>query len=206
MGRIRKSNEENLPANMYKKGETYYSVSVKSPRKWVRHGKDLLKAIEEHKNLLMYDSRFASQESIRDLPHVYYDGMLVALKARVVQDAIEKIHKRNVCGAKARSITTTLTIKDVEDMYYRSNGRCELTGVQFKIENENKSWKSNPWGPSIDRINSKLPYTAENCRLICHAANIALNEWGDYVFGVLCTGYVNRINSVEDFQFGRSTV
>ena len=34
---------------------------------------------------------------------------------------------------------------------------------------------------SLDRIDSSKGYTVENCRLVCTAVNLAMNEWGEDV-------------------------
>ena len=74
----------------------------------------------------------------------------------------------------------------------RSNGRCELTGMKFRFENETES-RAAPFKPSIDRIDSSQPYSYENCRLITFAANAALRDWGDLVFHEMCVAYARNL-------------
>ena len=81
----------------------------------------------------------------------------------------------------------------------RSNGRCELTGVKFRFENETAS-NAAPFRPSIDRIDSSKPYSYENCRLVIFAANAALRDWGDDVFHEMCTSYVANLIQRPDFR------
>lgn len=38
-----------------------------------------------------------------------------------------------------------------------------------------------PLAPSIDRIDSSLGYTRQNCRIVCAAVNYAMNVWGEDV-------------------------
>lgn len=51
-----------------------------------------------------------------------------------------------------------------------------------------------PFMPSIDRTNSAKGYTAGNCRLVCVAANFAMNEWGQGVLHKLAVAYVKHHN------------
>jgi hypothetical protein len=52
-----------------------------------------------------------------------------------------------------------------------------LSGIPFEFE---RRWRGQrrPFAPSLDRINSAKGYVYSNCRLVCVAVNIAMNEWG----------------------------
>jgi len=53
-------------------------------------------------------------------------------------------------------------------------GRCEVTGVEFNLEG-GRTWDS----PSLDRRNPKAGYLYANLRVVCHAANSAMGDWGE---------------------------
>jgi hypothetical protein len=60
-------------------------------------------------------------------------------------------------------------------------GVCELTGLQFDLSSTSK-FSSNPYAPSLDKIDSKIKdYTPENTRIVLAAVNTALNEYGEVV-------------------------
>lgn len=98
-----------------------------------------------------------------------------------------------LCAAKARAAKTGkpfgLTRSDLVLLLLRSGGACEVTGIAFNLTSTTKH-KNRPFAPSIDRINSRLPYTMENCRLVCVAANLAINEWGDEIFSRVASGWL----------------
>lgn len=93
-------------------------------------------------------------------------------------------------GAKARDLSFTLVIEDVVTMIENSNWKCSLTGIPFSFEKENH-WRKAPWSPSIDRIDGERGYSKDNCRLICLAANIAINEWGIDVLKTIGTALIS---------------
>jgi hypothetical protein len=49
------------------------------------------------------------------------------------------------------------------------DGKCEATGIPFKLKPNNTT--SNPYYPSIDRIDSSKGYTKDNCQLVITAFN-----------------------------------
>ena len=77
-----------------------------------------------------------------------------------------------------RGIEFTLVREDVRPMLVKSGWRCKVTGVEFSME---KVANRLPFAPSIDRINSAQGYVVDNCRIVCVAANYAMNAWGDQV-------------------------
>jgi hypothetical protein len=77
-----------------------------------------------------------------------------------------------------RGITFDMTRADVGALLLRSGGRCEVSGIPFNKHYKPDGCTKRPWFPSIDRIDSRGPYSTGNCRLVCVAVNIALGEWG----------------------------
>lgn len=97
--------------------------------------------------------------------------------------------------AKKRGIKCTLSAQQLRDLLLRSAGRCELTGLKFSTDGRG-SFRSRPYFHSIDRIDSRGDYSIENLRVVCHAANIAMNAWGEDVFAELARGFVfNRYSA-----------
>jgi len=48
------------------------------------------------------------------------------------------------------------------------------------------------YAPSIDRIDARRGYTADNIRIICWAANLLLGTWGDEPAVTVATGIARR--------------
>lgn len=79
-----------------------------------------------------------------------------------------------------RSNRACMSRDELEELWRRSGGRCELTGIEFNVDPHGNCVKR-PWAPSIDRKDNAKGYEFENCRLVCTAVNLALNEFGDEV-------------------------
>jgi hypothetical protein len=53
-------------------------------------------------------------------------------------------------------------------------GLCEVTGLPLNLEG-GRTWDS----PSLDRLDAKGPYLYSNVRIVCHAINSAMGDWGE---------------------------
>ena len=62
-------------------------------------------------------------------------------------------------------------------MYLKQEGACNQTGIPFVLSY--KSGVSNPWRPSIDRIDATKGYTQGNVQLVCQIYNLAKHTWTD---------------------------
>jgi hypothetical protein len=71
-----------------------------------------------------------------------------------------------------------MTQEEFAAMWERAGGRCEVTGIRFRLTKIPNKVKR-PWAPSVDRRDSVGEYTTDNCRLVCTAVNLAMNEWGE---------------------------
>lgn len=66
-------------------------------------------------------------------------------------------------------------------------GLCEVTGLPFNLDN-GRTWDS----PSIDRIDSKAGYTYSNLRIVCHAVNSAMGDWGEAKLMEIAQAIMNK--------------
>jgi hypothetical protein len=73
--------------------------------------------------------------------------------------------------AKKYGLDFSLTLEWCKAQW--DKGVSPLSGLPFGNE------KGSPYYPSIDRIDSSLGYSEENCRMILVAENLFKNEWDD---------------------------
>jgi hypothetical protein len=148
--------------------------SLKTDNQWLAEER-AAEVIRKHKN------RYNLSELV-EVPKAYVSKIFYAA-----------LHRANKRGAQFN-----LTKDDVDNLFARSGGRCEITGLPFSFENPDLHTKR-PFVPSIDRIDCKGIYEADNCRLICLAANVAINEWGEKVFSKVAQGFYlnNKIKIVN---------
>jgi hypothetical protein len=164
MGRNRTANFE-LPMRVYKRRKTYFYVCPETA-KWKRLGTTVREV----------NAGVAS---------------LGLTRAVMPMDHLKVIYTTCRRNAATRGLEFSLTKDDLQAMWERSKGRCEVTGIKLDIVRI-PDCKRRPLAPSIDRIDSRSGYTLENCRLVCVAVNLAINEWGEDLFGRVAKAYVRR--------------
>jgi hypothetical protein len=95
-------------------------------------------------------------------------------------EPIEYFYKKALYYARARASRSGRAVMSAEDfarLIARANGACEVTGIRFTNGRSPEERKA-MWSPSLDRLDCAGGYEFENCRLVCVAVNIALNEFG----------------------------
>lgn len=69
---------------------------------------------------------------------------------------------------------------------------CSATGLPLTLE-----WKgpsgTNPWAPSVDRLNNSLGYVPGNVRIVCWAFNNMRGDFSDEVVETLVRAYAARL-------------
>jgi len=113
------------------------------------------------------------------------EGEKIALTKRDMMELWARSKER----AKARGIDYHLTREQFEQMFRDTEGRCSVSRILFNKFRPLHSTKR-PWYPSLDRIDSQKPYTAENCRFVCVAVNMAMGEWGEWVLNAIAKAIV----------------
>jgi hypothetical protein len=174
MGR-RKSDD--LPPRMIARrkasGNTYYYYSLgSSQRKEIPLGKNLHDALKKYQTISVQDTSPKSRVPVPENFHI-------------------KLYRQVVKNSKPRKIAVKISADDVKKMLSRAKGKCELTKVAFNMQ-KIPGQRIRPWIPSVDRIDSKLDYSFDNCRIICAAANIALNQFGEYIFVKMASSMIRN--------------
>ena len=71
-------------------------------------------------------------------------------------------------------------------------GYCELSGVPFDMSPGRKANS-----PSLDRITPSLGYVPGNVRIVCHALNTALGDWGEDVLAEIAEAWLRKRKSLS---------
>lgn len=95
-------------------------------------------------------------------------------------------------SARYRGHECTLTVELLETLL--QSMVCSATGLPLSLE-----WKgpsgSNPWAPSVDRLNNSLGYAPGNVRIVCWAFNNMRGDFPDEVVETLVRAYSSRLSA-----------
>ncbi len=94
--------------------------------------------------------------------------------------------------AKKNNLPINIDLDFLIELYEQQNGKCKLTNLDFTFELRSEDKHFMPFNPSIDKIDSKGGYTKDNIRLVCVIVNLALNQFGEENFKLMCEAYINN--------------
>jgi hypothetical protein len=94
-------------------------------------------------------------------------------------------------SAKTREIPFQLKPADVYRLMETTDFCCAVSGIPFSKKAEGLG-HVDPWAASIDRIENRHGYLLDNVRVVCVAANLAMNQWGHDVLLRLAKGVVRN--------------
>jgi hypothetical protein len=94
--------------------------------------------------------------------------------------------------ARRRTPDRPLTDADLVMIWERSEGRCAVSGLEFSSTAVGAGRARHPFMPSLDQIEPSKGYTANNVRLVCVAANFAMNAWGLDTLISVAKGVIKR--------------
>lgn len=79
------------------------------------------------------------------------------------------------------------------EMYEATAGCCAVSGLPFRLTHDGPS-RCNPYGVSIDRIDSSKGYTRGNVRLVIFFVNSAIADYGESLFREVISAMIQRSN------------
>ena len=117
------------------------------------------------------------------------------LKKRAAKRRIEKRAMCLIASARVRCRHKGIHFEldgFAEELQRRIDaGRCELSGAEFDLSPGRKATS-----PSLDRRDPAKGYTPENVRVICHALNAALGDWGEAGLAPILAAWMQRCNAI----------
>lgn len=190
MGAKRSSLPDEFPKGLTKRGNYYYYVVTAGHRKWINLGISLSAAIIKSKELYQKQKegkikpgtaitavKKPSPNHLKRIRQALIDKEKLGRFDLISDAMIKKLFKSTVGNANKKGLRHNLSEDDIRQMLIESGGRCQVSGILFSgTRYQNTSRR--PWMPSIDRINNSGGYSKKNCRVVCFAVNLALNDWG----------------------------
>lgn len=119
-------------------------------------------------------------------------GLNPKVTQRIKNNELDQLFLALETGAKRRAKKNgreyTLPKYWGADKYTFQEGYCAISGILMR--KPIRTW--DPYGPSIDRIDSAMGYTPENCQLTTFAVNRAKNQMSHEELLEFCEGVVRK--------------
>ena len=103
---------------------------------------------------------------------------------------IERMIERARLRAKRKGLAFGLNAAVVRSAIERCGGRCEVSGHPLEL--------GGPFRPSLDRIDAKGGYTADNVRVVCLITNTAMLHYGRDALIELSEHMCRKVGLIKD--------
>lgn len=190
MARPRKPDNAGLPKGLYARSDgSLYWINSENGTSCSLGTKDRTKAVAAVQAILrIIDKRGADTDASLAL-RLTTGSAWIYERPKWARSAFTKLKHQ----AKVRNIPFDLSFLCYESLLVKSGGRCALSGIVLDWDECRRGdYRVSPWRVSVDRIDSRKGYAPENCRVVCLAANLALNEWGESVLLTLASHLVAK--------------
>jgi hypothetical protein len=113
---------------------------------------------------------------------------------QIVASRLRRRHKKS---AEDRCIPFELSPAEIYQLMLATDFRCAISGIAFsRGEKMGPRGLTDPWAPSIDRIDNRQGYLSDNIRVVCIAANIGMNVWGYDTLLRLARGVIRKADAI----------
>jgi hypothetical protein len=183
-----KPSKRGLPRHLHLKSGTYYYVRF-NPKtgktKWTKLSRNLNDALVQYaalENAPAHDT------------YSFAAAALLPMTGKEIEDRKKTLLHSTRVNARTRGRDYCLTPSCITALFDRAGGRCELTGIPFSVKKIG-DYRRPPFAPSLDRIDGSLGYSLDNCRLVCTAINLAMNERGEDLLQTIVLAYAARLKA-----------
>ena len=80
--------------------------------------------------------------------------------------------------ARVKGVPCTIDAYFIDTLFVDQEWRCAISGITFKAPKGGNGLRTDPFGPSLDRVDPELGYVPGNVRLVSNIVNMAMSEWG----------------------------
>lgn len=101
-------------------------------------------------------------------------------------------------GLKTRCKKNNIEFNLTKEWFYtKLKNNCEVSGLSFDFKFNGKRGPSNPYTPSVDRINPLKGYTTENCRMVLTGVNgLKFNGTDEDLFKIAEAIHLQRVKKL----------
>lgn len=92
-------------------------------------------------------------------------------------DVANWVYRRHKIRAKEYGVPYQVIAADIYSLMRETNFCCAVSGIAL-TRKIGPSATPDPWSASLDRIEARHGYIRDNVRVVCLAANLAMNRWG----------------------------
>lgn len=92
-------------------------------------------------------------------------------------DVAAWVYRRHKTRAREYGIPFEVSADSIYSLMRETDFRCAVSGIAF-TRKIGPSANPDPWSASLDRIEARHGYIRDNVRVVCLAANLAMNRWG----------------------------
>ena len=96
------------------------------------------------------------------------------------------VSKTRYSARETRELDFTIDIDYIMELLVSQNGKCALTGWPMEFTRSGMQGNGNPYGCTMDRINSDLGYVEGNIQLTCWWPNKVKSNMSNKEFIKMC--------------------